>query len=161
VPGNAAGGSVAVTARGAAGSATTTIAIPLRPTPTPKPTAKPTSVPPTSAPPTATPTATPKVRPPFKFQYVSLWYHTVRQGTWDMLVVQSALRVKLGIWVHVYFPNGSHLDYYENTGNRGLWSKRFDIPANAANSQSNQALITIRLWHGSTSIKNFLNFTLV
>jgi hypothetical protein len=46
------------------------------------------------------------------FRWVSLWYHTVRHGTWDYIIVQSTLQTQLGIWVHVIFPNGVHSDFY-------------------------------------------------
>jgi hypothetical protein len=95
------------------------------------------------------------------FRWVSLWYHTVRQGTWDVIVLQSTLQTQLGIWAHVIFPNGLHYDYYTNTDNNGQWKVRFNVPARAASSHSNQAYVTFQLWHGKQTSQSFMDFTLV
>ena len=96
-----------------------------------------------------------------QFQWVSLWYHTVRQGTWDYIDIQSTLHVQLGIWVHVIFPNGYHADYYAGTNNSGHWSVKFAIPRRAMSSHSNQAYITFQLWHGKQTTQSFMDFSLV
>ena len=95
------------------------------------------------------------------FQWVSLWYHTVRQGTWDYVEIQSGLKTSLGIWVHVIFPSGQHLDYYKNTDQNGHWAIRFSIPKRSVSSHSNAAYIAFQLWHGNQTTQSFLNFTLV
>ena len=95
------------------------------------------------------------------FRWISLWYHTVRQGTWDYVILQSTLHTPLGIWVHVIFPNGQHWDFYTNTGRRGRWAVRFSIPRHAANKRSNQAYLTFQLWHGKQTTQFFMAFTLV
>lgn len=151
---------------------------------TPSTTATSTSVPPTatSVPPTATsvpPTATavpatptntpvptptprPVVRPPsVGFKYISLWYHTVKRGTFDHIDIQARNKVTQGIWVHVYFPSGIHYNYYENTDGLGHWTKEFNIPRNAISRYSNLGVITFQLWRGKSTAKEFLNFTLV
>jgi hypothetical protein len=95
------------------------------------------------------------------FRWISLWYHSVRQGTWDYVILQSTLHTPLGIWVHVIFPNGQHWDYYANTDRRGRWAVKFTIPRHAANKRSNQAYLTFQLWHGKQTTQSFMGFTLV
>jgi len=95
------------------------------------------------------------------FRWVSLWYHTVREGTWDYMVVQSTLQTQLGVWAHVIFPNGQHWDFYTATDNNGRWSVRFNVPARSVTAHSNQAYVTFQLWHGNQTTQSFMNFTLV
>jgi hypothetical protein len=95
------------------------------------------------------------------FQWTSLWYHTVRHGTWDEVVIQSTLKTTLGIWLHVIFPSGVRHDYYTNTNGSGYWSVKFSIPSNALSPHSNQAYITMQLWHGKQTTQSFINFTVV
>lgn len=95
------------------------------------------------------------------FQWTSLWYHTVRQGTWDYITVQSTLKTRLGIWVHVIFPSGYHWDFYRETDSNGKWSVKFTIPRGSASKRSNQAYITFQLWHGKQTTQSFMDFTLV
>jgi hypothetical protein len=95
------------------------------------------------------------------FRWISLWYHTVRQGTWDVVVLQSTLKTQLGIWAHVVFPNGLHFDYFTLTDRNGRWTVKFKIPSHSISSHSNQAYVTFQLWHGSRTTQSFMNFTLV
>jgi hypothetical protein len=95
------------------------------------------------------------------FRWISLWYHTVRQGTWDFVILQSTLVTRLGIWVHVIFPNGLHLDFFTATNGSGRWFIRFNIPRRAISRHSNQAYVTFQLWHGNQTTQNFMTFTLV
>jgi hypothetical protein len=164
LPGNITLGSHTITAVDAAGGfrASTRVTVTRAPQPTATATVRPTA---TSTPqPTATATATSTPKPKNKgvgFSWVSLWYHTVRQGTWDHLSVQTKPTKKMGIWVMVYFPNGVHYAYYENTDSSGFWQKQFNIPRRAISSKSNQAVITVQLWRGKKTTKYFMNFTLV
>jgi hypothetical protein len=120
--------------------------------PTPVPTS--TSIPPTSTP------VPPKHRAlPFKFQYVSLWYHAVREGTNDHLVIQGQPHRPLGVWVHILFPNGQWAASYGTTNRHGFWQTDFHVPRHAATKRSNQAVITIRLWKGLRLRKTFIEFT--
>jgi hypothetical protein len=95
------------------------------------------------------------------FRWTSLWYHTVRHGTYDVIKIQSTLQTTLGIWAHVIFPSGQRYDYYTNTNSSGLWSVKFTIPNSAISRHSNQAYITLQLWHGQQTTQAFLDFTLV
>jgi hypothetical protein len=95
------------------------------------------------------------------FQWVSLWYHTVRQGTFDVLVIQAKPQTQLGIWTHIIFPNGQHYDYYKNTDSNGKWQIKFTIPRGSVSKNSNQAHITFQLWHGKQTMQAFVTFTLV
>lgn len=95
------------------------------------------------------------------FRWVSLWYHTVRQGTWDYLDIQSTMSTQLGVWVHVIFPSGQHYDYYTVTDHNGRWSMKFTIPKQSTSRHSNQAYITFQLWHGKQTTQAFVDFTLV
>jgi hypothetical protein len=156
IPAGARAGRVTIIASSANARATTEVTVKaIPPTPTPAP---PTAT--TTA--TATPTATPisKHHRAFRFEWISVWYHTVRVGTYDVIQVQGSPHTQLGIWVHVWFPNGFHDDFYEATDNHGFWQKKFSV-GNVVSPNSNKVLVTFRLWHGSGSIKNYLNFTVV
>jgi len=143
----------------ATNTATVVPTLTLTPTATVTPTITPTATP------TNTPIPTPTPRPPApkapSFQYVSLWYHTVRVGTFDHLEVQGRPHTTMGIWAHVYFPNGRHLDYYENTDSSGHWTKQYGIPRDSISKFSRQGVITLQLWRGTRTRKNHLTFTLV
>jgi hypothetical protein len=161
-PGNANAGKVTVTA--ASSNSHVTASVSVRVHPTAVPTATATSAP--KAAPTATATAKPthhhkKHKKKFDYRYVSVWYHTVRVGTYNHLVVQSTLKIQLGIWVHVYFPSGQHLDFYQNTDHQGKWELQFNIPTNALAGANHSVLVTFRLWHGKSSIKQYAKFSLV
>lgn len=95
------------------------------------------------------------------FQYTSLWYHTVRHGTYDVIKIQSTLKTTLGIWAHIIFPSGQRHDYYTNTDSNGLWSVKFTIPNSAISQHSNQAYVTLQLWHGQQTTQSFIDFVLV
>jgi hypothetical protein len=160
VPANAAPAKVTVTAHSANASVHTQIQVNQKPAP------KPTATPVPSATPTSTPiptsTPTPKHHHGFGFRYISIWYHTVRVGTYDHLVVQSTLHTQLGIWVHVWFPNVYRsLAYYQNTDFNGHWETQFTVPRDAITSNNNHVLVTFRLWHGKSNVKDFSGFRLV
>lgn len=95
------------------------------------------------------------------FHWISLWYHTVRQGTSDRVIIQSTLHTRLGIWVHVIFPSGRHIDFYEQTNGHGRWSTWFSVPHNSRTRHSNHAFITFQLWHGKHTTQHFMSFWLV
>lgn len=152
IPQTAAPGVVTVAARSSNAQSSARLLVRLAPTPTPTPTATPTPTP-TSTPP---PPKRPKRR--FAIQYVSLWYHPVYQGAYDHLVVQGRPRRHLGIWVHIYFPNGSRIDFYETTDGQGLWQRDFQVPLHARTRSSDQAFITVQLWKGRQSRKTFIQF---
>lgn len=95
------------------------------------------------------------------FSYVSVWYHIIRIGTIEHLQVQAKGHNSHGIWVHVIFGSGAHLDYYENTDNNGFWQKDFRIPRNSNSRYSRQAVVTFQLWKGSATAKTFDTFVVV
>jgi hypothetical protein len=115
----------------------------------------------TPAPP---PTPTPK---PVKHAYVlrfsqtSIWYHTVRLGTFDHVVVQANHHQTLGIWMFVDFPSGLHYDYYTNTDANGHFEKTFSVPHASYSKRSTRAVVRFQLWHGRKTVKNFVVFYLV
>jgi hypothetical protein len=92
---------------------------------------------------------------------VSIWYHAVRVGTYDHVVVQSTVKSTLGIWVHVSFPSGMHHSYFENTDRLGHWEKTFSVPPGANSIYTNRALVTFQLWRAKKTVKDFLPFYLV
>jgi hypothetical protein len=154
VPGNATPAKVTVTAASSSAKVTASLFVKQAPVPataTPAPAATPT---PTSVPSKPHHNA-------FGYRFISIWYHTVRVGTSEVVVVRATLHTKLGIWVHVFFPAGQTYVWYTKTSWGGKWSKRFAIPHNARTAANSQALITFRLWHGSKSIKEFRKFTIV
>ncbi len=95
------------------------------------------------------------------FQWTSLWYHTVRHGTYDVIVIQSTLHTTLGIWAHSIFPSGLRHDYYTNTDANGHWSTKFTVPNRAISKHSNQGYVTLQLWHGQQTTQAFIDFTVV
>ncbi|GAC1401579.1 MAG: hypothetical protein NVSMB52_15400 [Chloroflexota bacterium] len=161
VPSNAAPARVTLLARSANGQATTALVVRARPasTPTPIPTAAPAAT--ATVPTSPVATITPKKHHGFYFKRVSLWYHTVRQGTFNYVDVQGSPRTQLGLWAHVYFPSGKHYDYYVTTDRHGHWSKRFGVPLHTKTSLSDRVLVTLRLWHGAKSKKTYMVFTLL
>jgi hypothetical protein len=156
IPANARAGTVVVTARTVNGSARATLRIRQRPTP------QPTAVPPTATPqPTATPTPKPHHTPALGFRYVSIWYHWMRPGTQEHIIAQSTIKTKQGIWVHVWYPNGQHQAWYQQTNSSGRWDKWFTVPYNSATPSNDKALVTFRLWHGKDNVKDFAHFGIV
>jgi hypothetical protein len=158
LPGNIANGAHTINAVDATGGfrAATRIVV----TPRPQPTA--TATPQPSA--TPTPTATPKPLPKkhgIGFDWVSLWFHPVRHGTWDHLGVQVKPHKAMGIWVTIIFPNGQRIRFFNNTNSHGYWTRNFNIPRNAISKYSNQGDITIQLWSGKKTVKYFITFTIV
>jgi hypothetical protein len=169
VPGGASAGKVIITAASSSGHVSAPLFVKQRPTPMPTATA---TTPATAAPaPTATTapaspssTSTPGShhhKPGFDFRYISIWYHTLRVNTTEHIVVQSTLHTQQGIWVHVWFPSGSHFDYFKNTDSNGKWTTQFVVPRSAITPHNGNVLVTFRLWHGKKSVKQFLHFKLV
>jgi hypothetical protein len=160
VPTSAAAGKVTVTAHSANAAVHAQIQVNQKPSPTATPV--PTSTSTATQTPTPTSTPVPKKHHAFGFRYISIWYHVVRAGTWDQLVVQSTLHTQLGIWVHVWFPNlADSIAIYTNTDFSGFWQKRINVPANAITHSSDHVTVTFRLWHGKANIKDFSGFRLV
>jgi len=129
-------------------------------TATPLPTAT------TAATATNTPIPTPTPRPVKRtpstaFAYASIWYHTIRIGTVEHLQVQAKKTSAHGIWVHVIFGSGFHLDYYENTDAHGFWQKEFVVPGAGIGRYSRDATVTFQLWKGKATTKTFDTFTVV
>lgn len=127
------------------------------PTLTPAPTSTSAPTPILSLPPgpTRTPTA------PLHFKSVTLWYHTVKAGTYDHVTVQASQRRRLGIWLLILFPSGVTKTYYEDTDRNGFWQKTFPVPRSAWNRKSTQAVLTLQLWRGNRTAKNFVSFYVV
>jgi hypothetical protein len=82
-------------------------------------------------------------------------------GTMETIQAQASPRVQQGIWVHVIFASGYHLDYYQNTDNSGFWRTSFRIPGNSTSRYSSQAIVTFQLWHGKATAKSFETFTVI
>jgi hypothetical protein len=156
IPGNAQAGNVVITARSANAHTQSTLHVQLRPT------AVPTSVPPTATPlPTATPKPSHHHNPSLNFQYISIWYHWMKQGTQEHIIVQSTIHATQGIWVNVWYPNGQHQAWFQNTNSSGQWSMWFTVPRNSATRTNDHALVTFRLWHGKNNVKDYSHFGIV
>lgn len=154
----------------ATATSTATSTATLVPSVTPTPTATATSVPTATATntpiPTSTstpvPTATPKPTViQAAFRWISVWYHVVRRGTYDVVELQARNSSTHGIWMHVYFPYGKPLAYYTNTNSRGFWHQLFRVPRSAWTKVNNQAVITLRLWKGRTHRDAHKTFVIV
>ncbi|MGI8827839.1 MAG: hypothetical protein ACR2JC_19855 [Chloroflexota bacterium] len=157
-------GTPSVTSTGTPAPTSTSTLVPTATNTTVPATATSTSAPTATA--TNTPVPTPTPRPVRRgnnvgFRYISIWYHQVRRGTFDHIEAQASRHVTHGIWVHVYFPTGQHLDYYQNTDGTGHFVKEFNIPSNSISRYSNQAVVTFQLWSGRNTRKNFLTFNIV
>jgi hypothetical protein len=117
----------------------------------------------TATPVPPTPTATPKPAPPYRarFSYVSVWYHFIRVGTRETIVVQAKKHVQHGIWATVRFPSGLYFAYYTNTDKHGFWSTSFTVPKNARGKYTNEATVTFHLWYRNTTTKSYATFDVV
>jgi hypothetical protein len=82
-------------------------------------------------------------------------------GTQEHIIVQSTIHVKQGIWVHVWYPGGQHQTWFQQTNNSGQWSAWFTVPYNSATPRNDRALVTFRLWHGNSNVKNYTHFGIV
>lgn len=127
------------------------------------PTMTPTETPTATATATNTPTATPTPKPKYvlKFRWVSIWYHVIREGTVEHIVIQGNHHQKFGIWAHVIFPNGFHYAWYQDTDKSGRWSTAFTVPNGVITQYSNQAVATLQLWHSKSTVKDFEFFTVI
>jgi hypothetical protein len=149
-------------------TATNTSVVTSSPTATSTSTSTPTSTPtPTNTPiptPTPKPPPTPKPRrsaPVVAFKWTSIWYHVVHKGTFEHIEAKATRNGTKGIWVHIIFATGLHLDYYQKTDGNGHWVKEFNIPADTISAYSNQAIVTFQLWKGKTTAKTFSTFTVI
>jgi hypothetical protein len=150
-PTDASAGSVTVTAASANASVSASVQVQQPPTPLPTATPNPSS---TSVPKKHHHTA-------LGYSYISVWYHVMREGTREHVIVQSTLHVKQGIWVHVWFPGQNHYAFYNDTSSKGVWDKWFLVPKGSATSGNATALITFRLWHGNDNVKEFQRFRII
>lgn len=115
----------------------------------------------TSVPPTATPTPKPPKKYRAAFSYLSVWYHFIRIGTQETVVVQAKKHVQHGIWLTVRFPSGRFFAYYTNTDKKGFWSTRFTVPGNGVSRFTSEAVVTAQLWYKNTTTKTYSTFFLV
>jgi hypothetical protein len=145
----------------------TTTAVPTNtPTATSTPTSTATSTPAPTNTPTTAPVPTPTPQPVVhqaaaSFSYSSVWYHVIRMGTQETIQAQNAQHAVEGIWVHIFFGSGYHMDFYQNTDKNGFWQQSFKIPANAVGKYSSEAVVTFQLWHGKSTAKSFETFTAI
>lgn len=150
-------------------TATATVTNTPQPAATATATATATSVPPTATatatstpvPPTATPTPKPAKKYRATFSYLSVWYHFIRVGTQETIVVQAKKHTQHGIWLTVRFPSGRYFAYYTNTDKSGFWSTRFTVPKNGLSKYTNEAVVTAQLWYKNTTTKSYATFFLV
>jgi hypothetical protein len=115
----------------------------------------------TAVPPTATPTPKPKKVYRATFSYLSVWYHFIRTGTQEVIVVQAKKHVQHGIWLTVRFPSGRYFAYYTNTDAHGFWSTRFTVPKNGKSRFTSEAVVTAQLWYKNSTTKSYATFFLV
>ncbi|HZS93773.1 MAG TPA: hypothetical protein VFA78_03180 [Chloroflexota bacterium] len=162
VPGNAAAGTVTVVAASSNTSVHTPVQVQQKASPTNTPTPTPTPTP------TSTPTSTSNGshhshhhKTALSFRWISVWYHTMRMGTSEHIIIQSTLHVRQGIWVHVWFPGGQHYAYFQNTDPNGQWGHWFLVPYGSMTAHNQMALVTFRLWHGKDNVKDFRKFKII
>jgi hypothetical protein len=161
IPRNAIAGTATVRASESHGQATTRLIV-QQPKPLPTSTPAPTQTPLPQPTPTATSQPTSHHTASPSFSYISIWYHTVRVGTYDHIILQANLKTTLGIWVIVYFPSGQRLAYYQNTDSHGRWEKQFPVPSTALNgAKTTDIFVTFQLWKGHRTQKTFRKIALV
>jgi hypothetical protein len=170
IPANALQGNYVVTATGAnsrraatallsvlGAAATATPTATLTPTPTPTSTSTPTLTP--------TPTVTATTIPPkqtFKIKSAYLWYHNVRLGTSNHVVVQASRRKQYDVNLHVIFPAKGHdLHVTGHTDKNGHWEKTFAVGRHTDSSASHEVLVLVQLQHNLSTKLATLSFTLV
>jgi hypothetical protein len=90
-----------------------------------------------------------------------VWYHYVHKGTFEHIEAQATRNGTKGIWVHVIFATGLHLDYYGHTDGNGRWTKEFNIPADTISTYSKQAVVTFQLWKQKTTARSFATFNVI
>lgn len=115
----------------------------------------------TPVPPIATPTPRPARKYRAAFSYLSVWYHFIRVGTQETIVVQAKKHTQHGIWLTVRFPSGRYYAYYTNTDKSGFWSTRFTVPRNGLSKFTSEAVVTAQLWYRNTTTKSYATFFLV
>lgn len=142
------------TPQAAATATATATAVPATATATAVPTA-------TSLPATATPTPKPRKKYRATFGYLSVWYHFIRVGTQETIVVQAKKHIQHGVWLTVRLPSGRFFAYYTNTDKNGFWSTRFTVPKNGLSKFTSQAVVTAQLWYRNTTTKSYSTFFLV
>jgi hypothetical protein len=115
----------------------TSTPVPPTPTPTNTPTATPTDTP---IPPTATPTTVPVH---LEIKTASLWYGTVRAGTFDHVSIQTNKKMRLPVTLRVTFPSGKSELFRGFTTANGGWSLTFSVPASAVSRSNSFARILV------------------
>jgi hypothetical protein len=115
----------------------------------------------TPVPPTVTPTPKPAKKYRAAFSYLSVWYHFIRVGTQETIVVQAKKHIQHGIWLTVRFPSGKYIAYYTNTDKHGFWSTRFTVPQSGLSKFTSEAVVTAQLWYKNTTAKSYATFFLV
>jgi hypothetical protein len=128
------------------------------PTPTATPVPSPTKRPKSRPKKKPTPRPTPVPRHTVRIEHVGVRFKTVHVGDWDQVSLLANRKDRYGVWVHVIFSTGLHLDYYEMTDANGFWTKRFVIPADSIGAYSNQAVVTFQLVKYHRFDKSFLTF---
>lgn len=164
-PANAVSGIYLVSAVGQSTHAVATAQLNVTRPPTSTPTPRPTATSTPTASPTNTPTATATPTPikPFRLRFRSayLWYHFVRVGTHNRVVIQANHRQHFDVSLHVIFPAGHDLHYLGHTDKRGHWGKTFAVSPGTISRVSRTALVIVELRHNLTTVTTALSFTLV
>jgi hypothetical protein len=93
------------------------------------------------------------------FSYTSVWYPNIYIGDTQHIQLQARDHVKQGIWVIIHFASSLQYAYYESTDSNGFWSKEFAVPADSVGPHSAEAVVTLQLWYGDTTAKDFQKFS--
>ncbi len=119
---------------------------PVPPTNTPTATPIPPTPTQTPVPPTPTPAPTPVY---LKFKWTSIWYHTVRVGTFDHLTIQTNKKLRLPATLAINFPSGRSVLLRGRTTVRGRWDITFPVLASAFSRVNHVAhlVVTVRRNH--------------
>jgi hypothetical protein len=166
VPANALPGTYVVTATGGNSkrNATATLTVTGAATPTTTSTPTPTATATATLTPTPTATATPTspVAKSFKIKSAYLWYHAVRMGTSNHVVVQANHHRRYSVSMHVIFPSAGHdLHLTGRTNKLGHWEQTFAVLRGTDSRSSHQVLVIVQLQQGLVSKRVTLNFILV
>jgi hypothetical protein len=132
------------------------------PTSTPLPTSTPTPVPTITRVQTWTPTPTPSGKSyNLAIKYAYLWYHTVRTGTWNHVVLQINHKQRLDSLAYVIFPSGPAQSYTGRTDKLGHWELTFRVPRGTTSRYSTEALVIVQVRHQLLVKSVDLSFSLV
>jgi hypothetical protein len=100
------------------------------------------------------------LKPSLGFVHVSLSKPVARIDAVEMAKLQANRKKRLGVWVRVLWPSGRQTTYYETTDDKGQWSKQFLVVEGVKKGKRHQVILTLQLWDGTATARDFTEFAL-